>query len=204
MFVTFEGPDGAGKTTALKAVAARLEALGHRVLVTKEPGSPHLRHQIRQVLLDGGPMTPWAEVFLFLADRSEHVATVIRPALTAGSVVLCDRYADSTTVYQGCGRGLDQNRLRELNHLASEGLRPHLTLLFCLAPELAAQRLQGPERADEQNRMDKEGVEFQMRVAEGFALEAAREPDRWVKIDASRQPDEVADLVFEAIASRMA
>lgn len=204
MFVTFEGPDGAGKTTALKAVAARLEALGHKVLMTKEPGSPHLKHKIRQVLLDGGPMTPWAEVFLFLADRSEHVATVIRPALLGGAVVLCDRYADSTTVYQGCGRGLDQDRLRDLNDLATGSLKPNLTLLFVLAPELAAERLSGPNRADEQNRMDKEGVEFQRRVAEGFALEAERQPERWVAIDASLPPDEVADLVYEAVISRMA
>lgn len=204
MFVTFEGPDGAGKTTALKAVAERLQALGHKILVTKEPGSPHLKHKIRQVLLEGGPMTPWAEVFLFLADRSEHVATVIRPALKEGVIVLCDRYADSTTVYQGCGRGLEQDRLRDLNDLATGTLKPNLTLLFVLSPELAAERLSGPNRAEELNRMDKEGVEFQRRVAEGFFAEAAREPDRWLMIDASLQPSQVAEKVFEAIVSRMA
>lgn len=204
MFVTFEGPDGAGKTTALKSVAAKLEAAGHKVLVTKEPGSPYLKHKIRQVLLDGGPMTPWAEVFLFLADRTEHVSTVIRPALDSDVVVLCDRYGDSTTVYQGAGRGLDRQRLRELNLIATGGLRPDLTLLFVIDPELAAARLEKPERAEEQNRLDKEGLEFQKRVAQGFAEEAELDPQRWVKIDASLAPDQVADQVLDAIASRMA
>lgn len=204
MFVTFEGPDGAGKTTALRSVAARLEALGHKVLVTKEPGSPHLRHKIRQVLLEGGAMTAWAEVFLFLADRAEHVATVIRPALARGEIVLCDRYADSTTVYQGAGRGLDQEKLRELNSLATGGLRPDLTLLFTIDPHLAAERLGRPGRAEEENRMDREGVEFQARVSQGFADEAARDPSRWVMIDASLPPEGVASQVFEAIITRMA
>lgn len=204
MFVTFEGPDGAGKTTALKSVAAKLEADGHRVLVTKEPGSPYLKHKIRQVLLDGGAMTPWAEVFLFLADRTEHVSTVIRPALAEGTIVLCDRYGDSTTVYQGAGRGLDRTKLRELNALATDGLRPELTLLFVIDPELAAARLGQPGRAKELNRMDKEGLDFQRNIAQGFEEEAKLDPERWVKIDASLAPDQVAEKVLDAIASRMA
>lgn len=129
---------------------------------------------------------------------------MIKPALADGVIVLCDRYADSTTVYQGCGRGLDKKKLRDLNDLATDGLKPHLTLLFHLSPELAAERLQGPERANEQNRMDKEGVEFQTRVSDGFAAEAKLEPDRWVMIDASLPQEKVADLVFEAVASKMA
>ncbi len=204
MFVTFEGPDGAGKTTALQKAAAALESQGLKVLTTKEPGSPYLKHKIRQVLLDGGPMTPWAEVFLFLADRTEHVSTVVQPALADGTIVLCDRHADSTTVYQGAGRGLDRARLRELNALATSGLKPDLTLLFVIDPADAAARLEGPDRAQEQNRLDKEGIAFQMKIAQGFEEEAALDPARWVRIDASLAPEAVAEQVLDAIASRMA
>ncbi|MBI1756764.1 MAG: dTMP kinase [Fimbriimonas ginsengisoli] len=181
MFVTFEGPEGAGKTTVLKAVARRLEADGQRVVMTREPGEGEIGAKIRDILLSGGDLSPAAELFLFLADRAQHVASVIKPALAAGAFVLCDRYSDSTLVYQGYGRGLDLETLRGLNQLATGGLTPDLTLLLDLDPELGLARLS----LDKMDRMDRESIEFHRKVRDGFLREAKREPARWRVIDAA-------------------
>lgn len=184
MFITFEGPEGSGKSTLVAALAERLRASGADVLVTREPGSGDVGRSIRQLLLEGGDLDYRCELFLFLADRAQHVATEIRPALTEGQVVLCDRYADSTVVYQGYGRGLEIGRLKDLNTFATGGLTPQLTFLLDIDPE------DGLKRIKVKDRLDDEVIEFHQRVREGFLTEA-RLDSRWKVLDASGSPAQV-------------
>lgn len=185
MFVTFEGPEGAGKSTAIRAAAGALKALGRAVLVTREPGAGETGAAIRRILLDGGGLTREAETFLFLADRSQHVAEVIRPALQRREWVLCDRHADSTVVYQGHARGMDLDWLRSMNLVATGGLVPDLTLLFDLDPAVGLSRLTSKDR------LDAEPLEFHEKVRQGFLEESRREPGRWRLVDAAQSKDEV-------------
>ncbi|MBX3111134.1 MAG: dTMP kinase [Fimbriimonadaceae bacterium] len=193
MFVTLEGPEGAGKSTLARSLAARLEAGGHEVVVTREPGAGPFGGGVRRLLLEGEAMTPWAEVFLFLADRADHVATLVRPALERGAWVVCDRHADSTVVYQGHARGLDIAELRRLNRLATGGLVPDRTLLLDLPAEV------GLARVRDANRLDGESIDFHRRVREGFLAEAALEPTRWVVIDASQPATAVLDEAWASL-----
>lgn len=193
MFVTFEGPEGAGKSTALTALAARLGDAGLEVVTTREPGAGEFGRAVREILLHGERLDPTAELFLFLADRAQNTASTIRPALSAGKTVLCDRYADSTLVYQGHARGLDVAELRRLNDLATGGLVPDLTLLLDLDVKAGLARQSG------QDRLDSEPAEFHQKVREGYSAEAARDTARWKKIDASQPPGEVAELCWEAV-----
>ncbi|HMS56509.1 MAG TPA: dTMP kinase [Fimbriimonadaceae bacterium] len=195
MFVTFEGPEGAGKTTAIKGIAERLTALGHQVLTTREPGSGTIGQQIRNILLHGEAMHPRCELFLFLADRANHVETIIRPALAEGKVVLCDRYADSTVVYQGYGRGLDLAQLRELNTFATGGLQPDVTFLFDLDPEV------GLARQSEKDRLDEESMAFHERVRAGFLEEAKRDSLRYKVLDATHTPKELQEQCLTEMIS---
>jgi dTMP kinase len=197
VFVSFEGPEGAGKSTLIALVAAGLSSDGHRVVATREPGDGPVGKEIRQVLLHGQALDPKAELFLFLADRAQHVADMIRPALKRGEVVLCDRYADSTIVYQGYGRGLDIAGLREWNAFATDQLQPDLTLLLDLPVEA------GLARIESKDRMDGEPTEFHNRVRQGFLKEAGLAPDRWVVIDASQAPDAVAHVALSVIRERL-
>jgi len=191
-FITIEGPDGAGKSTLAKGIAAAMEAEGHQVLITREPGDGPIGPSIRTILLEGGHLDPWTEVFLFLADRRQHCESVIRPALNAGTWVLCDRFADSTVVYQGYGRDLSVDLLRKLNKIATSGLEPGVTLLLDLPVEV------GQARLADRNRLDNESIEFHERVRKGFLLEAIREPQRWRVLDATKSVDE---LVAEALVA---
>ncbi len=189
MFVTFEGIDGAGKSTLIRALAPRLEAEGHKVLVTREPGAGTVGAAIRDILLHGDHVVPEAELFLFLADRSQHVRDLILPALEARTIVLCDRHADSTLVYQGYGRGLDLDQLRTWNSFATRGLQPHLTFLLDLSPDESAKRTQKGDR------LDQESADFRERVRQGFLSEASLAPARWRVLDATEHPE---DLVQQA------
>lgn len=195
MFITLEGPEGAGKTTQLRALADFLRGCGHDVVTTREPGGTPIGDQIRHVLHDtaNAAMSPTAELLLYAASRAQLVAEVIQPALAAGRVVLCDRYADSTMAYQGYGRGLDRDALAALTAIATGGLRPDLTLLLDLdvARGLARRRDEG----EEMNRLDLETIEFHRRVRAGYLALAAAEPARWQLIDADRPPAAIqADL----------
>jgi dTMP kinase len=153
---------------------------------------------VREILLHGGALEPVTELFLFLADRAEHVAKTVAPALARGAIVLCDRHADSTVVYQGYGRGLDLERLRELNALATAGLKPDLTILLDLEPSVGLARATGSDR------LDREPLEFHVRVRNGFLQEAAREPHRWRVIDAGQPRDSVVEACLREVSSHRA
>ncbi len=196
MFITFEGPEGAGKSTQLARLAGRLRDAGRNVVMTREPGGGTLGPAIRALLLEGEDVPPRSELFLFLADRAAHVQNVVRPAIARGDLVLCDRHADSTVVYQGYGRGIDVEQLRNLNALATEGLVPDLTLLFDLPAE------QGLARLNDRDRLDREPLEFHQRVRQGFLDEAAREPERWVVFDARQDVETLDSLVWAEVQRR--
>ncbi|MCW5938101.1 MAG: dTMP kinase [Fimbriimonadaceae bacterium] len=198
VFVTLEGPEGSGKSTLAMGLARRIQATGQEVVLTREPGAGVVGQAIRQILLHGAELTPTCETFLFLADRAQHVSSVVRPALASGAWVLCDRFSDSTVVYQGYARGGDLEALRRWNEAATGGLRPDLTLLLDLDPAIGLGRLQNPDR------LDREPIEFHMRVREGFLAEAAREPDRWVTIDASQHPEAVLEATWSAVEASVA
>lgn len=198
MFVTFEGPDGAGKSTALRSVAEGLRADGRTVLTTREPGAGEFGGKVRAILLEGGEVVPKAELFLFLADRSQHMALTIEPALARGEVVLCDRHTDSTLVYQSFARGLDEGFVRTANAFAVSGRTPDLTLLFDLDVEAAQARLTSRDR------LDAEGLDFHRRVRDGFRALAANEPERFVVIDAGADEETVARVALQAVQSRLA
>ena len=185
VFITFEGPEGAGKSTALRAVAAGLRERGERVVETREPGSGEVGKAIRAILLHGGDLEPRAELLLFLADRAQHMTAIVRPALARGEIVLCDRHADSTFVYQGVARGLDPEFVRAGNLFATGGLVPDLTLLFDLPAEVGLARLQNPDR------MDALPLAFHQKVRRGFLDLAAAEPGRFRILDATSDPETV-------------
>jgi dTMP kinase len=197
MFITFEGPEGAGKSTAIGRIADRLRQDGHEVITTREPGAGEVGKRIREILLHGETLDPKTELFLFLADRAQHVATLIRPAIEAGKVVLCDRFADSTVVYQGVARGLSREVTVPLNVLATGDLTPDLTLLFDVSPEV------GLARVTDKDRLDAEPLEFHTAVRNGFLAEAKKDPNRWVVIDAERHPETVVEAALIAIRHRM-
>jgi len=195
MFVTFEGLDGSGKTTQAELLRERLEAEGEQVVLTREPGGTDLGERIRDLVLHGGHVAPWAEALLYAASRAQHVEEVIKPALGRGASVICDRYLDSSVAYQGVGRGLGLERVLELNLDAVGGLLPDRTFLLALDPAEVTARL-----AEQQpDRLEREGDDFHARVAEGYRELAARFPDRIVVLDGTRPPDELAKEVHGAL-----
>ncbi len=198
MLITLEGPEGAGKSTAARRIAEVLQPLGREIILTREPGEGDFGAKVRQLLLHEEHLTPWAELSLFLADRAEHCARMIGPANERGAIVICDRFADSTIVYQGYGRGLDLELLRRLNHEATGGIWPDLTLLFDLPVEVGLARLENPDR------IDAEGIDFHQRVRDGFLAEAQQEPSRWQVIDAAQSPESVANACVAAIQPLLA
>lgn len=207
-FITLEGIEGCGKTTQLRLLARRLEGLGHRVTVTREPGGCPIADQVRNILLDAGnsAMVPLAELFLYAAARAQHVSEVIAPALDAGGIVLCDRFTDATVAYQGWGRGLDLAVIDQLNRLATTGVRPHTTLLLDCSAETglsrAFSRINGTTGAREE-RFELESLQFHRRVREGYLELAHREPDRFLVIDASLGIEETEEAIASAVLERL-
>lgn len=197
MFVTFEGPEGAGKSTAIRAVAEGLRAEGFSVVETREPGAGATGAKIRELLLHGDDLEPRAELLLFLADRAQHVASVVRPAIARGEIVLCDRHADSTYVYQGVARGLDPEFVKAGNLFATGGLLPNLTLLLDLPAERGLARLKNPDR------MDALPLAFHQAVRQGFRDLAETHPERFVVLDAEQPPAAVAERALSAIRDRL-
>ena len=203
LFVTFEGIEGSGKSTQCRRLAAHLRATGHAVIETREPGGSAAGASIRQVLLgsDAVPLTPLAELFLYCADRQQHVHEVIRPALAAGRVVLCDRFSDSTLAYQGFGRGLDLDVVRALDAHARGGLAPGLTFLLDCPPREGLARTRARQAAAD--RFEREDEVFHARVHAGFRTLAAAEPARFCVLDASAAEDQVAARVAAEALSRL-
>jgi dTMP kinase len=205
-FITFEGGDGSGKTTQLKALEGYLTERGKSCIATREPGGTSLGNLIRQVLLEVGkqPITSPTELFLYLADRAQHIHEVIIPAIEQGKVILCDRHTDSTLAYQGYGRGIDLRLLRSLNDIASQGIKPDLTFLFDCPVEIGLSRtlrrqFQATTGAGREDRFEREKVEFHKRVREGFLELARAEPYRFRIIDAARSVEEIAHEVKNII-----
>jgi len=190
--VTFEGIEGCGKSTQSRRLDAWLRERGHDVVLTREPGGTEITAQIRRLLADpASQLDPTAELMLFLADRAQHVASVIRPALDAGKIVLCDRYCDSTLAYQGYGRGHDLAWLEELNLRASHGIMPSLTLWIDCEVEVGLARANHRDGGPG-DRFESEPLAFHTRIRRGFGELAARFPERIVHIDSARDPDAVA------------
>ncbi len=180
----------------MRTLAESLRLEGRSVVTTRQPGDCSIGPEVRRLLLEGQAVTAEAELFLYLADRAQNVAEVIRPALERGDVVLCDRFGDSTVVYQGHARGLDLDMLRRLNALATGGLQPDMTLLLDLPAE------EGIARLRHKDRLDGEPAEFHRRVRDGFLAEAARDPDRWQIIDARAAPAAVAASCEQALRAK--
>ena len=202
-FITFEGGEGCGKSTQIKRLKEALEKDGIEVVLTREPGGTWLSEEIRHLIKDQTTDAPCdrSELLLFLAARAQLVKNVIRPALDAGKWVLSDRFSDSTLAYQGYGRGLPLDDLRQMNDFACEGLKPDLTLLMDVSPDVSRTRMREREvaTATEADRIEKAGDEFHARLRAGFAVLAKAEPDRIVTIDADGTPDEVWELVWKSM-----
>ena len=204
MFLTFEGSDGSGKTTQIHLLAQHLRTAGHTVLTTREPGGTRIGDGIRQLLLDLAhtEMNARAETLLFNAARAQIVAEVIRPALAAGNIVLCDRFADSTLAYQGYGHQQDIAELERLIAYATGGLRPDLTIYLDIPPADGIRRNRG--RADgDWNRLDAQELSFYQRVEHGYRQLIAQQPHRWTVINASRARQEVHHDVVQALQQKL-
>jgi len=187
MFVTFEGVDGSGKSTQARLLAEQLRAEGREVVHTREPGGTALGEQVRELILHGGRMAPWAEAALFAAARAQLVDEVIRPALARGADVVCDRYLDSSLAYQGLARGLGIERVLDLNLLATGGLLPDRTFLITVPLDAAAAR-----RGQEPDRIEREGREFVEHVDRAYRELATVFSQRVVVVDGSRRPEDIA------------
>ncbi|MGE0614128.1 MAG: dTMP kinase [Bacteriovoracia bacterium] len=196
LFITFEGTEGAGKSTLIRRFADILEQKQHRVTITREPGGITLAEEIRKVILNN-QMAPRTELFLYEAARSEHLDKVVVPALERGDVVLCDRFTDSSLAYQSHARGLPWQDVKQANRLATGGTQPQLTVLLDIDPET------GLRRAVEQTRFEAEGVVFQTKVRQGFLKSRSENPKRWLVLKVEgRTPDELADQVWRAVEKR--
>lgn len=202
-FITFEGPDGSGKSTQIELLVDHLRLKGWDVLTTREPGGTPIGDQIRKVLHDvaNTEMVFEAEILLYSASRAQLVGQAIRPALAQGAVVLSDRYADSTIAYQGYGRGLDLAVLRRITDFATGGLTPDLTIFLDVPVELGLERkrLALMQHSGEWNRLDQEDVGFHRRVRQGYLELAAAEPTRWLIVDASPTVEEIQRRIREAV-----
>ena len=202
LFISFEGPDGTGKTTQLKRVAEALREQGYEVLESREPGGTVLAEKVRNIVLDPDlPINNITEVLLYLAARSEHVEKVLAPAVAAGKIVLCDRFSDSTLVYQGLTRGLkveELTQLCQLNDFASNGLAPDMTLLLDGRPEVLLSRRDARGVSD---RYENKGLDFQHSIRNGFLALAEAEPERIKVVNAEGGQDEVQALVMQKITA---
>ncbi len=205
MFITFEGPEGSGKSTQLPRLAQFLEKSGLSVVKTREPGGTKIGDQIREVLvrMDNVELHPRTEILLFLAARAQLVEELIIPSLQEGKIILCDRYGDSTLAYQGYGHGLDLDTLRAMLHFATGGLKPDLTILLDVDVLTGLKRKKIKE---EWNRLDAFELSFHERVRDGYHILASQEPERWKIVDATQEPEqvqkEIRALVLDAIENK--
>lgn len=199
LFITFEGCDGCGKTTQLELLARYLREKGFEVVTTREPGAKGLGVKLREILLNyEGEVSSNCESFLFLADRAQHIDTLVKPAIEAGKIVLCDRHIDSTIAYQGYGRGIDKKQLEYLNDLATSGLKPDLTLLFDVDTETSMKRV-----GKDKDRMESAGIEFQKKVRRGYLELAKAEPNRIKVFDSRKSIEELHQEVLGVVAGKL-
>ena len=204
MFITLEGPEGSGKTTAVEAAVKKLQEMGYQIVRTREPGGTPIAEQIRNVILDKGntAMDGRTEALLYAASRRQHLVEKVWPALKEGKIVICDRYLDSSLAYQGGARGLGVENILNVNLFATENTWPDLTLLFDIKPEIGLARINANANR-EVNRLDLEKIDFHNKVRQTFLDLAARFPERYVIIDASQSREEVAKATMDAILSRL-
>ena len=204
MFITLEGPEGSGKTTAVEAAVKALEEKGYQIVRTREPGGTPIAEQIRNVILDKANtnMDPRTEALLYAASRRQHLVEKVWPALKEGKIVICDRYLDSSLAYQGGARGLGIENILNVNLFATENTFPDLTLLFDITPEEGLKRISANANR-EVNRLDLEKLDFHHKVRNTFLELAKRYPERFVIIDASKSREEVAKATLDAIMSRL-
>ena len=199
LFITLEGGDGSGKSTQMDALAAWLQEQGRTVVQTREPGGTDLGVEVREIVLHSrGEVTPRAEALLYAADRAHHVASLVRPALERGEVVIQDRYFDSSVAYQGAGRVLDPVEVRDLSLWASEGLLPHLTVLLDLDPAVGRERLEASRTRFD--RLEAAPDDFHERVRQAYLALAAAEPERFLVLDATRPVDELQQSIRDRVS----
>jgi dTMP kinase len=195
LFITFEGTDGCGKTTQIELLKKYYEANGRTVLLTREPGSKGLGEKLREILLNyDGEVSPNCESFLFLADRAQHIDTIIKPAIERGEIVLCDRHTDSTVAYQGYGRGIDLEEIHTLNNIAVGGVKPDLTLVFDIDIETAQKRV-----GAQKDRMESSGIEFFKRVREGYLEISKQEPERVKVLNGENSIQDIHSQILEIV-----
>jgi dTMP kinase len=200
-FISLEGPDGAGKTTQVRLLAAKLDAANIPYVLTRDPGGTPLGKQIRHILLKPGhPVAPMTELLLYQADRAQNMAEVILPGLEAGKLVICDRYVDSSIAYQGYGRDIDLQLIQQLNAMSTGGLKPELTLLF----DIESEKAMGRKHQGGHDRMENEDLSFHRKVREGYLTLASEEPTRWRTIDASKALHTVQEEMCKIIGDHMA
>lgn len=197
LFITFEGVDGCGKTTQIKLLQEYFEKQGKTVLLTREPGAKGLGVKLREILLNyDGEVSPNCESFLFLADRAQHIDTIIKPAVERGEIVLCDRHTDSTVAYQGYGRGVDLDRIHLLNNIATSGMKPDLTFVFDIDVDTSMSRI-----GKEKDRMESAGIEFFKRVREGYLAVAKQEPERVKLLNGTDKIEDIHSQIIDIIKS---
>lgn len=204
MFITLEGPEGSGKTTAVETAVKKLQEMGYEIVRTREPGGTPIAEEIRNVILDKAntAMDPRTEALLYAASRRQHLVEKVWPAIKEGKIVICDRYLDSSLAYQGGARGLGVDNILNINLFATENTWPDLTLLFDIDPNIGLERI--AKNADrEVNRLDLEKIEFHNKVRQTFLDLSKRYPERFVVIDASQSREKVAEDTLQAILSRL-
>ncbi len=207
MFITLEGIEGSGKTTQMTAIKNYLETAGHGVVVTREPGATAIGQRIRSIVLDpeSHGMSPLCELLLYGADRAQHLSQVVVPALDAGNIVLCDRFADATRAYQGFARGLDMALIDAIHEMVVGALTPDLTILFDLAPEIGLSRtfkaLEDGQREVSESRFEKEALAFHAAVRSGYLALAQQEKQRFLVVDASQKPHDVLSEIKQGLAT---
>jgi dTMP kinase len=198
LFVALEGGDGAGKSTQVDLLVSALRERGHEVIQTREPGGTSVGKRIREILLDSKDSpTSKSEALLFAADRAQHAAEVIRPALARGAIVVSDRYLLSSIAYQGFARNLGPEKIAEISHWATDDLAPDLTILLEVEPKF------GLARAKDRNRMEAESAEFHNEVARGFKQYATNHPERFIVLDANQEVDALALVILNAVENRL-
>ena len=201
-FVAFEGLDGAGKTTQVRAVAEEFSRAGVAVTTTREPGGTRLGERLRAILLEDEPISPDAELLLLFAARSEHIAALVRPALASGAFVLCDRFTDSTYAYQGGGRGISRKRIATLESWVQGEVRPDLTIFLDISVEEGLARTSGPLFREMPDRFEREHLPFFQRVRQAYLERCRLDPQRYLRVDAALDAREITHTIVNALYSR--